>query len=931
VRSNDDDRRLSSVPPQNAPNIPLEHSGIQPALSESERRYRALSQTIGSIVWTADPRGRFVTPQPAWSEYTGQTWEQMRDFGWIDALHADDQERVEALWQAAQTTQTLYESDGRLWHTASNAYRYFEARGAPVLSADGSVQEWVGICVDVEHRKQTETAVSLSETRYRRLFESAKDGILILDAETAQIADANPFIAALLGYSQHDLLGKELWQIGLFADAAASKVAMQDLQEKHYIRYDDLPLETKAGRRIEVEFVSNVYQEGPQAVIQCNIRDITERKRVEEQARRHALQFESLLNEVPLGVFLVDHDLRIQHANPVTLHVIGNIPDLIGRDFEEVIHRRWPNVSSDEILQRFRHTLETGEAYATPEPLQTPGDRLATTIYEWQTNRLLLAEGRYGVLCCFRDISDRVHAAHTLREREAQYHRLFGSIDQGFCVVEVLFDETGKAVDYRFLQANPMFEQLTGLSGTEGRTARELTPNLEARSVETYGAVASSGKAVRFVDGPTAMNLWLDAHAYRLGGEESRKVAILFTNISERKRLESEREHYINALQEADRHKDQFLAMLAHELRNPLAPMRNVLTLMKHGDLTGERLEQMRSTLDRQLSHLVRLVDDLLDVSRVSLGKTELRMSQVELSPVIRLAVADVNALMHSKGQKLAIALPSEPLYVNGDAIRLAQVFNNLLSNACKYTNKEGRIQLTVERDGQQAVIRLRDEGIGISSQHLARVFDMFMQADSSLERTQSGLGLGLTLVKNLVELHAGSVQAYSAGVGHGSEFVVRLPISADSPKAAVPEPRANESESPLARRILVVDDNQDAATTLAMLLRLSGIETKTAFDGVEALDAAEDFRPDIMLLDIGLPLLNGYGVARKIRESPWGKAILLVALTGWGQQEDRRKSQEAGFNAHMVKPVDYEALMQLLAETGRDALNTGNNSLRAS
>jgi len=382
----------------------------------------------------------------------------------------------------------------------------------------------------------------------------------------------------------------------------------------------------------------------------------------------------------------------------------------------------------------------------------------------------------------------------------------------------------------------------------------------------------------------------------------------------------TERKRYEQSLQEADRRKNEFLAMLAHELRNPLAPIRNALQIMR---LTASRERQrpedeaIRSAsamMERQVGQMVRLVDDLLDVSRISRGKIELRRERIELASAIHHAVEAVQPQCKSMDHVLTVLLPPKPIFLNADPTRLAQVLGNLLHNACKYTHKGGRIWLTVEREGAQAVIRARDNGIGIAANQLPRIFEMFVQIDTSLERSVSGLGIGLTLVKSLVEMHDGTVEAHSAGAGQGSEFTVRLPILVETPKP-LPEPTAHDPTTTTDYRILVVDDNRDSATSLAMLLNLTGNKTHTAYDGLEAVEAAATFRPDVILLDIGLPNMNGFEACLKIREQPWSKDIVIIALTGWGQDEDRRKSQEVGFNGHLVKPADHAVLMKLLAE----------------
>ena len=334
--------------------------------------------------------------------------------------------------------------------------------------------------------------------------------------------------------------------------------------------------------------------------------------------------------------------------------------------------------------------------------------------------------------------------------------------------------------------------------------------------------------------------------------------------------------------------------------------------------------------LDRQVGQMVRLVDDLLDAGRISRGKMVLRKERVELSSVVHHAVDAVRPLCESADQELTVTLPQDPVYLNADPTRLAQIVGNLLNNASKFTDRGGRIWLTVEPAEEsgsgddepglppEVLIRVRDTGLGIATDQLSRIFDMFTQVDTALERSVTGLGIGLTLVKTLAQMHGGSVDVRSAGVGQGSEFIVRLPIKVETatlpPSAMTREPAA--STSPL--RILIVDDNRDAAGMLAMLLQFSGHDTHTARDGVEAVEAAREQQPDVILLDIGLPRLNGYEAARKIREQQRepGRPF-LVALTGWGQDEDRRRSEEAGFDAHLVKPVDETALGNLLADLG--------------
>jgi PAS domain S-box-containing protein len=387
----------------------------------------------------------------------------------------------------------------------------------------------------------------------------------------------------------------------------------------------------------------------------------------------------------------------------------------------------------------------------------------------------------------------------------------------------------------------------------------------------------------------------------------------LALDLAQRAAVAIENTQLYEALREADRRKDEFLATLAHELRNPLAPIRNGLQVLKLAESDAATREEVRTMMERQLGQMVRLIDDLLDLSRISRGKIELRKERVKLAKVVQTAVETSRPAIEAGGHALSVHLPPEPLVVDADVTRLAQVISNLLNNAAKYTERGGQIALTVTGSSSEVSVSVRDNGIGIPASMLPHVFDMFTQVDRNLERSQSGLGIGLSIVKRLVEMHGGSVEARSAGPGHGSEFVVRLPLATAEPIAA--DTHSDLRRSASQRKVLVVDDNRDAAISLAMMLKLMGNDTKTAHDGLEAIDVAAAFQPDLILLDIGMPRLNGYDTARQIRETPWGRGVLLVALTGWGQDDDRRKSKEAGFDHHLTKPVDPTRLEKLLYE----------------
>lgn len=372
--------------------------------------------------------------------------------------------------------------------------------------------------------------------------------------------------------------------------------------------------------------------------------------------------------------------------------------------------------------------------------------------------------------------------------------------------------------------------------------------------------------------------------------------------------------HEAETLKEADRRKNEFLATLAHELRNPLAPIRNAVELLDDSPQDSGAARMAQAMIRRQVGHMVHLIDDLLDVSRIAKGKLQLRREPVELAAIIESAVEESRPMIDAAKHRLTIVLPAERIVLDADATRLSQVFSNLLTNAAKYTDRGGEIRLCAEREDGEIVISIRDSGIGIEAGQLTRIFDMFSQAEPALARSQGGLGIGLSLVKTLVELHGGSIVAASDGPGRGSEFRVRLPVLVVAPQQTTASAAGEKKpEASPKQRLLVVDDNVDAAMSLSILLRRMGHDVCTAYDGLEAVQAAAAFRSDVVLLDIGLPKMNGYEAAREIRRQPGGDCVTLIALTGWGQEEDKRRAVEAGFDHHITKPVDVRALGQLL------------------
>lgn len=511
-----------------------------------------------------------------------------------------------------------------------------------------------------------------------------------------------------------------------------------------------------------------------------------------------------------------------------------------------------------------------------------------------------------GIVLVFRDITDRRKMERAL-ERSLQYaDDIIATLREPFVVLDT---------DLRVRTANCSFYDSFHVSKeeTEGEFVYDLgngqwdIPDLRKLldEVLSHNEAVHDFEITHTFPALGRKSMLLNARPFPPDSKHPELILLAMQDVSALRVQADE-------LIEADRRKNAFLATLAHELRNPLAPIRNAVQYLGMNGLKTSEVRTASELIARQVSIMVRLIEDLLDVSRISRNTLNIRKERVDLAAVVESAVETSGPLIEQFAHSLDVNLPPEPLYLDADPIRLAQVFSNLLNNAAKYTTPGGHIRLSARRDGSNAVVRVQDNGTGIPSDMLGRVFDMFTQVDQSLERSQGGLGLGLTLVRRLVEMHGGSIEVHSNGPGEGSEFVARLPCIQPTHE---PTTTIERSKVPALRgcRILVVDDNRDSATTLGMLLQLRGNTVRTAYDGLEAVEVAEAFSPEVLLLDLGLPKLNGYDVARRIRQQVWGRDMILVAVTGWGQEDDRRRAKEAGFDFHVVKPVELAALDELL------------------
>ena len=640
--------------------------------------------------------------------------------------------------------------------------------------------------------------------------------------------------------------------------------------------------------------------------------DAIVRARVERDLAIARGRVESALSAGEIGIFdwerntgMVHGDLNFQRLFGIPFDADGNAALA---EFERAIHPDDRKARS----QRIRHTLATGEPYEAEYRIVNGGKT------RWVISRGRIEKDESGKPSHFKgvvlDITSRRQAERQRQDVSADLERLsrvhetiLSTIDDFATVV----DREG-----RFLYANRNLLSAWGKTPDEiiGKTRLELGYGqaLHEKHLREIAQILDTGQPVRGETAFTGASGLPGIYDYiftpvRGPNGEVESIIGISRDITERKRTEE-------ALRQADHQKNTFLARLAHELRNPLAPIRNAAQIFRSNPVAEPKLLWASEVIDRQVGHLSRLIDDLVDVSRISRNNLELRTQRIALQDVIRGAVEIGRPVVDQNHQELTVNLSAEPVYLHADLARLTQVVMNLLINAAKYTEPGGHIELIAALEGADAVIRVKDDGIGIDATVLPRLFDMFFQVDPTLERSQGGLGIGLSLVRSVVKLHGGTVTAHSAGTGKGSEFVVRVPALSVAMPVAPPKVADNGVKAAPERRVLVVDDNRDAAESLAVFLQLGGHSVHTAYDGVEAVEAAESFRPDIVLLDIGMPKLNGYEACRRIRDTAWGKDMTVIAQTGWGQDEDKRRTHEAGFDGHLVKPVDPVAVMKIVA-----------------
>lgn len=905
-----------SVAGINSNAVPAEAEGRDTAAelarltSESDRQRRvyetALSNTA-DFVYLFDASGRFTFVNKALLDLWGKDLSQAvgRNFFDLDyppELAARLQRQIQ---EVIATGKTLRDETPYTSASGTGSYEYIFV---PVFGLDGSVEAVAGSTRDITARKITEEALRTSEQRYRALVTASSDVIYRMSADWSQMQplDGRSLVASnvapLRNWQQKNVPSFEHARLQEAIDRSITH--KQPFELEHQVIRADGSLGWTFSRAIPIlDEAGNILEWFGTAS------DVTRRKQAESELRDIRSRMEAALGAGAIGTWSWDVPTDRFYGDSSFARIFSMDPaDLEGGSISRLLEAIHPD-DRERVNGLVSRALENGTRYeADYRVAQADGS------WKWITARGQIERDEFGRATRFPgvviDVTDWKIAQEELArvtDESDRRKRVYETILSNTPDFAYVFD-----LNYKVAYANETLLRMWGLTWDEaiGKTFLEIgyEPWHAAMHNREIDEVRTTRKPLR---GEVPFNGTFGRRIYDyifipvFGADgEVEAVAGTTRDVTERKEAEQ-------SLREADRKKDDFLALLAHELRNPLAPIRNGLQVMRLAEGDVVAIAETREMMDRQLTHMVRLIDDLLDVSRITRNKMELRRTRVTLAEVIGNAVETANPAIQSAGHELVVVLPPEPIVLDADLTRLAQVFSNLLTNSAKYTPKGGTIWLSAVRSGDEVAVSVRDTGIGIPAQALPTIFDMFSQVDRSVERSTGGLGIGLALVKGLVEMHGGSVTAESAE-GSGSTFTVRLSIAAP---ASTPQhtPDGQDPDNILRRKILVVDDNRDGAESMAMMLRLKGNDVSTAHDGLEAVAAASAFRPDVILMDLGLPRLNGLDATHRIREQPWGRDIKIIALTGWGQENDRERSREAGCDGHLVKPVNLPDIERLL------------------
>ncbi len=781
----------------------------------------------------------------------------------------------------------------------------------------------------VVRERTTELKVALAAVEEERqllrtTLASIGDAVISTDLDM-RITNMNGVAESLTGWSADEAVGEPLEAVfEVIAEETREPVenpAARALKEgASVVPTNQNLLVRKDGAELPIDNTTAPIRRGGEAV-GCVLvfRDVTDRRQGEAERRERERQFVTLAESIPQLCWMAKPDGEIFWYNQRWF-------DYTGTTLESMAGWGWTSVHDPEklpqVLERWRRSVATATPFEMVFPL-----RGSDGIFRPFLTRVEPLKDEDGnVVRWFgtnTDISEQQRneaALAAARTEAANAAALLDSLVTNAPIGIGIYDQ-----ELRFIKLNPALAELDGLPKQShlGKTLPELLPDIPETTLSDMRRVLQTGDPVlgREIVGRTPKSeeerTWLTNYfPVAESNGAIRGVGSTVVDITELRRAEKEREQALADLSLASRKKDEFLATLAHELRNPLAPIRSGLHVVKLARGDQQTAERAVDVMERQIEHMVRLVDDLLDVSRITRGKLELRKEPVPLARIVRNAVEAAQPFIDEAGHELDVSLPEEPVFVDADPTRLSQVFVNLLNNAAKYSAPGGRLRLSSTIDDREVVVSVEDSGIGIDSADLDAIFQMFNQVASHGDQSRGGLGIGLTLVRELVEMHGGSVEARSDGPGMGSEFRVRMPTTEAPPDEDAES--TPEITSAQALRILIVDDNVDGAEMLQELLIARGNEVDVAYDGEEGVASAERLVPDVILLDIGLPNMDGHEVCRRIRAEEWGEEILIIAVTGWGQARDRQLSSEAGFDHHLVKPVNLTELEQLVSEFAR-------------
>ncbi|HEY9604248.1 MAG TPA: PAS domain S-box protein [Allocoleopsis sp.] len=1048
------------------------------ALKVSQQRYRELAEAMPQMVWTADATGVVNYWNQRWYEYTGLSEAESMGLTGASTVHPDERDRMLTGWSKAIANEESFEIEYRIrrW---DGEYHWFICRAIPTRDSQNQITGWIGTITNIDEIKRSEALVQQSEQQLQQqlaeieaIYQSAPIGLNVLDTDF-RFVRINQRLADINGLPIEAHLGRTVRE--LFPDLADTleQLLRPILKTGEPLLNVEIQGETPAQPGVQRTWLEHFLplKAGEQVVgISTVCEEITERIQVEAALRQSEERFRHMADNAPVMIWVTDSTGSCTYLNQGWYDFTGQTEETgLGFGWFDAVHPEDREFSKNVFLS----AIHRQEAFRLEYRLRRQDGKYRyciDTASPW-----LGADGEFkGYIGSVIDISDvyeelrlRKQAEEALRVSEERYRTLFENMNQGFCVAEVLFDEHNKPIDYRLLEINSVFEKHSGLKDAQGKTARELHPELEQYWIDLYGNVVLTGEPVRYENHSEALNRWFDVSSFRIGSPESRKVAILFEDISDRKRSEVECKQVEEALREsenrlrlamesaelgtwdfnpltnvlkwddrckamfglppsaeitwdvflaglhpedrdrthqvvlqsfnpesggdydieyrtvgledgierwvaakgkaffnsagdvirfigtvlnitekkrteaereqllqreqaaraeaerANRIKDEFLAVLSHELRSPLNPILGWTKLLQTRKFDATKTAQALATIERNARVQTQLIDDLLDVAKILRGKLSLNQTSVNLSSVVESAIETVKTAAIAKSISLHPVLPNIG-QVSGDAARLQQIVWNLLSNAIKFTPTGGRVDIQLYRVGNQAEITVMDTGKGINPDFLPYIFESFRQEDASITRKYGGLGLGLAIVRQLVEAHGGTIMADSSGEGLGATFTVRLPLLDVVPEIQQTDELPQAELDLTGIRVLAVDDDPDVRALLTVLLTEYGADVLTLTSAVEVLENLASFQPDVLVSDIGMPEVDGYTLIQQVRALPCaqGRQIPAIALTAYAREDDRDRAITSGFQRHVTKPLEPEQLVQAVLILTRSEIN---------